>query len=72
MPAFLYITPHAQTRQSFESVGLFLFELFPFWKQLLPLYNIFPKNSKSRLDSSRLFYGMDSLVNARIFYRALN
>ena len=25
MPVFLYILPHAQTRQSFESVGLFLF-----------------------------------------------
>ena len=65
------LLPHALLGQNL-SVGIFLFELFPFWKQLLPLYNIFPKNSKSRLDSSRLFYGMDSLVNARIFYRALN
>nr|DAT15008.1 MAG TPA: hypothetical protein [Caudoviricetes sp.] len=36
------------------------------------IYRIYSINSKSRLDSSRLFYGMDSLVNARIFYRALN
>ena len=28
MPVFLYIPPHAQTRQSFESVGLFLLKTF--------------------------------------------
>ena len=27
MPVFLYILPHAQSRQTFESVGLFLFAI---------------------------------------------
>ena len=31
MPVFLYILPHALLDQNL-SVGLFLFELFPFWE----------------------------------------